>query len=230
MPLKAGRRGLNKRYLDPMGNLINGGGSDITVEPLSVTENGIYTAPSGKAYSPVTVNVPASAAYIADWDFTGGTLIDSVSGLEATLNNATQSEDGISISDGSAYISFPAGLNACIRTYEIEIGAMSFVGTGHHRLFMMDMGEGLIYRSSGKWSFYNGGSWATDSEITDFDYFANSTVKIIIDVNKNWHIYKDDVLVYEPDITYAPSNIDVLWIGSSSNSCNSAVIKKFRVK
>ena len=29
----------------------------ITVEPLSVTTNGTYTAPSGKAYSPVTVNV-----------------------------------------------------------------------------------------------------------------------------------------------------------------------------
>lgn len=35
-----------------------GGGGDITVESLSVTENGTYTAPSGKAYSPVSVNVP----------------------------------------------------------------------------------------------------------------------------------------------------------------------------
>ena len=32
---------------------ISGGG--VTVEPLSVTQNGTYTAPSGKAYSPVTV-------------------------------------------------------------------------------------------------------------------------------------------------------------------------------
>jgi len=36
----------------------NGGGSSITVEPLTVTSNGTQTAPSGKAYSPVTVNVP----------------------------------------------------------------------------------------------------------------------------------------------------------------------------
>ena len=35
-----------------------GGGGDITVESLSVTSNGTYTAPSGKAYSPVNVNVP----------------------------------------------------------------------------------------------------------------------------------------------------------------------------
>lgn len=32
-----------------------GGGSSVTVEPLYVTENRTYTAPSGKAYSPVTV-------------------------------------------------------------------------------------------------------------------------------------------------------------------------------
>lgn len=35
------------------------GGGDITVEALSVTENGTYTAEEGKAYSPVTVNVPS---------------------------------------------------------------------------------------------------------------------------------------------------------------------------
>lgn len=34
-----------------------GGGSSVTVEPLNATENKTYTAPEGKAYSPVTVNV-----------------------------------------------------------------------------------------------------------------------------------------------------------------------------
>lgn len=33
------------------------GTTPITVEPLSVTQNGTYTAPTGTAYSPVTVNV-----------------------------------------------------------------------------------------------------------------------------------------------------------------------------
>lgn len=37
--------------------LMEGGGS-VTVEQLNVTENGTYTAESGKAYSPVVVNVP----------------------------------------------------------------------------------------------------------------------------------------------------------------------------
>lgn len=34
------------------------GGSSVTVESLTATENKTYTAPEGKAYSPVTVNVP----------------------------------------------------------------------------------------------------------------------------------------------------------------------------
>ena len=40
---------------------VSGGGSGVVAEPLAVTENGVYTAPSGKAYSPVTVNVPSGA-------------------------------------------------------------------------------------------------------------------------------------------------------------------------
>lgn len=37
---------------------------EIEVEPLSVTTNGTYTAPEGKAYSPVTVNVSGGSANI----------------------------------------------------------------------------------------------------------------------------------------------------------------------
>lgn len=36
-------------------------GSSIDVESLTITQNGIYTAPTGKAYSPVTVSVSSSA-------------------------------------------------------------------------------------------------------------------------------------------------------------------------
>lgn len=42
-----------------LGGSGGGGGSPVTVESLTVTANGTTTAPSGKAYSPVTVNVPS---------------------------------------------------------------------------------------------------------------------------------------------------------------------------
>lgn len=42
-----------------------GGGTAPVIEPLEVTENGTYTAPSGvDGYSPVTVNVPIPEGYI----------------------------------------------------------------------------------------------------------------------------------------------------------------------
>ena len=42
---------------------------EVTVLPLTVTENGTYTAPNGKAYSPVTVNVPQGSGEVvrASW-------------------------------------------------------------------------------------------------------------------------------------------------------------------
>lgn len=40
----------------------SGGGGSITVEALSVTQNGTYTAQTGHAYSPVTVNVSGGAS------------------------------------------------------------------------------------------------------------------------------------------------------------------------
>lgn len=45
-----------------MGKQAGGGGGDITVESKSISANGTYTAPTGKAYSPVTVSVPNSYA------------------------------------------------------------------------------------------------------------------------------------------------------------------------
>lgn len=42
-------------------------GSGIDVEPLSVTQNGTYSAPTGKAYSPVTVNVSGGGGGAYPW-------------------------------------------------------------------------------------------------------------------------------------------------------------------
>lgn len=36
-----------------------GGGSSVSVEPITITKNGVTTAPDGVAYSPITTNVPA---------------------------------------------------------------------------------------------------------------------------------------------------------------------------
>lgn len=48
----------NKTFAEATSGGGGGGGSGITVEPITITQNGTTTAPSGKAYSPITVNVP----------------------------------------------------------------------------------------------------------------------------------------------------------------------------
>ena len=55
----------------------SGGGGDITVESLSVTENDTYTAPSGKAYSPVIVNVPSGGGGGGDVTWAKVTFINA---------------------------------------------------------------------------------------------------------------------------------------------------------
>lgn len=67
-----------------------GGGSSVTVEALSVTANGTYTAPAGKAYSPVTVNVSGggSSGNMSDpirfFDY-DGTLVASYTSVPSSL-------------------------------------------------------------------------------------------------------------------------------------------------
>lgn len=62
-----------KRWLnDDLQNVtvLNQNLSGITVEPVTFTENGTFTAPSGKAYSPVTVNVADGSSDFSTADVT----------------------------------------------------------------------------------------------------------------------------------------------------------------
>ena len=67
-----------------------GGGSEITVTDLNVTENGTYTAPAGSAYSPVNVEVPAPAPNLEDITITENGTYQASEGYDgigtATVN------------------------------------------------------------------------------------------------------------------------------------------------
>lgn len=58
---------------------------DVLVLPLTVTANGTYTAPSGRAYSPVVVNVPQGSNVSYSDDGNGNVTIY---GLSATSDGA----------------------------------------------------------------------------------------------------------------------------------------------
>jgi hypothetical protein len=82
---------------------LSGGGGGTTVEALSVTQNGTYTAPSGKAYSPVTVNVSGGSS-----DFSTAT----VNVVDNTIDDFTfagpcaisDPEEGFYCSMGNIYV------------------------------------------------------------------------------------------------------------------------------
>ncbi len=62
-----------------------GGGASVTVETLNANENKTYTAPEGKAYSPVVVDVPNS--YGADDE---GKVVQSGALVAQTIRNVTE--------------------------------------------------------------------------------------------------------------------------------------------
>lgn len=73
---------------DASGTQITGtaSGGSVTVEPLSVTTNGTYTAPTGKAYSPVTVSVSGGSG---NWMGNNPTKIQTFTPQFVYLSNTT---------------------------------------------------------------------------------------------------------------------------------------------
>ncbi len=64
-----------------------GGGSSVEVEALTATENKTYTAPEGKAYSPVTVNVPIP---VGGLEYETGTWTPDTDTNRGTISFANQ--------------------------------------------------------------------------------------------------------------------------------------------
>ena len=63
-----------------------GGGGDVSVEELNVTDNGTYTAPEGKAYSPVKVNVPKGITPSGTKNITANGNYDVTNFASASVN------------------------------------------------------------------------------------------------------------------------------------------------
>ena len=85
-----------------------GGGSSVTVESLTATENKTYTAPEGKAYSPVVVNVSGGGTsthditcYYVDPQTYETTLIDG--DVQSTIvDNGQYVATGVSVQTANA--------------------------------------------------------------------------------------------------------------------------------
>ena len=224
-----------------------GGGSEPTLITKNITENDTYSAADDGAdgYSSVTVNVQpnvgtksitGNGTYKASDDNLDGysEVSVNVAGLSGivvmdftnittpfTLNGVSYGSTGAVFDGTSDYIAlsyFHAGMEL-----EIDVGSMSV--SANRRFVTSYENRGLIYYS-GKWGFYNG-SWYY-SDITDGSYFSNSTVKIVVDSQNYWHIYKDGILVFEPTGALVISNPQ---IGSRDGlAIDSCIITGIRMK
>ena len=95
-----------------------GGGGEITVEGLTVNDNGTYTAPSGKAYSPVVVNLPlGEKAITANGEYNASA--DDLKGY----SKVTVAVEGFKVKDmpTGAISSFDDGTDNPLKTLKVSI-------------------------------------------------------------------------------------------------------------
>ena len=119
----------------------SGGGT--TVEALNVTANGTYTAPSGTAYSPVTVNVPGGGGGVSagqvNFVDADGSIVQSYSAAEAlaleslpsnpTKTGLTAQGWNWSLADIKSYLTdYPGGV--------VNVGQMYITDDGKTRIYI----------------------------------------------------------------------------------------------
>jgi hypothetical protein len=167
------------------------------------------------------------------WDFTKS-LNAINNGTIISLSGATRSASGISFSGAAHYASIPVNLLQNGYTYEIEIASLAISNQSvNNRVFMFTDSNthnaGVVWHGqTGKWGVWDSVNTWQDSNITDKDYFNDSVLKIVIDDNGYWHIYKDDVLIFEPANAITLKNTAFV-LGASSNACYNMVISKFKI-
>lgn len=97
-----------------------GGGSSVTVESLTATENKTYTAPEGKAYSPVTVNVSGGVSSYSIYCMVNDESAPSIVYPAKATNEGNWEQDGNSALD-EAYagqmLYIPSGFIISLASY-----------------------------------------------------------------------------------------------------------------
>lgn len=210
------------------GKVVNNG-SLVQQTSEIIYENGIYDT---TLINQITANILRTKFSNYNFETASFPVYDSIKNYEAAGYNLQYSADGAIFQSASSHIQLP---NTWTRnmTIEIEFGSVSSgSGSQHQRMLTYTSDSGLIFRSNGKWAFYGGGAWAADSDITAHDYFEDSTLKVVIDSDYYWHIYKDNVLVYEPDRPMSTGGVYIsnpVIIGGTSQSFYQCYIKNVSI-
>ena len=112
---------------------LGGGGSSVTIEELNVTANGTYSAPTGKAYSPVNVNVSGGGDDLLlqtlnrtiSGTYTGDSTVLSI---PAEFFKNCNSLNGVSFP--SCQSIYSSAFEGCTYLYSVSFPICSYTGSG----------------------------------------------------------------------------------------------------
>lgn len=145
--------------------------------------------------------------YIAKWDFINGTAYDEVDQTFIELGagySLLVDSNGVKLRNRfRGKIVLPCYYSLRGLTYEVDWGDLSYgdgtVG-GDSRMFVIpctsNQWAGLFWHKANScYALYDYSSGYHDTSITNFDYFANSTLKVEISSSGLWKVYKNDTLI-----------------------------------
>lgn len=167
-----------------------------------------------------------------NWDFTQS-LTDTVQGQVAILAKVagalpTQDAFGVHVVTSSGYVNLGEIYQPGI-TIEVDFGAMECKQENKNaRLLMVGtqatggLATGFIYRSTGVWGWYAGGSWATNTSETNANLFSNKTLKAVFDATGYMTVYADGALVGTSSRAFAESAGKHIQLGAYSGNASYA--------
>lgn len=203
-----------------LGSVVGGGGSDTPELPeYSIADAGKVLKVADDGTLEWDESGAGGGEYSMCYDFT---KIGP-----ATIHGVNFSDVGATFNDANDYIPLTDLITNNFTMY-VDVTSMDLPSTNEHQRFIMTRGDsGLIYRNTGYWGVYASSDWVM-SDITDPKYFDNSTVRIYIDSNNKWHIFKNGVEIFTNlNITFSGT---LLAIGSTSGeNIRNAIISGVRV-
>ena len=144
---------------------------------------------------------------------------------ERTINGVSFSSSGAEFTTDTAVIN--TNINFVNITVYLDVDSLNIVGSNNKRLLMGTSSNGFVYRNTGYWGLYSN-NWYM-SEISDPEFFDHSKIKIYIDNSMKWHIYKNNVLVFEPDVALNIGNLTIGSSDSAATSINGAILTGARI-
>ena len=141
-----------------------------------------------------------------------------------TLDHVTYTQDGATFDNsGSAFVKLLVQDSTSFRNFTMYLDIPELVvddDASNHQRFLMGTGSaGLIFESTNhSWGFY-GSSWEYTGN-TNPELFNNCTLKLYVDADGKWHVYKDGVLLFESVQAITTWTVQ---IGSNSTSIKSGL-------